>query len=206
MEMEVYRDIEGYEGLYQVSNLGNVKSLKRLIKKGRKCSTIIEKPDLIMKLKNHRSGYLCITLCKDGKRKMYQIHRLVALAFIPNPDKLPCINHKDENKTNNCVDNLEWCDRKYNNTYGNRIKKAIETYKINNQNGEYIFKGLLTKKIKGSSNAEKPVIQLSKDGIEIEKYKSLSEASRQTKINLGHIGECLKGKRNIAGGYIWKYL
>ena len=123
--MEIYKDIEGYEGLYQVSNLGNVKSLGNDKKRKEK----ILKPN-----KNNR-GYLYVGLYKDGKVKHY-IHRLVAQAFLQNPNNLPEINHKDEDKTNNHVTNLEWCDRKYNINYGTLKEKlskpviCIETGKI----------------------------------------------------------------------------
>ena len=94
---EIYRDIKGYEGLYQVSNLGNVKSLNYN-------NTNKEK---VLQLCAHEKGYLYVGLYKNGKRKSYIVHRLVAETFLNNPDNLPEINHKDENKTNNCVDNLE---------------------------------------------------------------------------------------------------
>lgn len=100
---EIYKDIQGYEGLYKISNLGNVYSY---------VSNKILKPSA-----HTRTAHLGVTLCKNNKHKRFQVHRLVAEAFIPNPLNLPCINHKDEDPTNNCVDNLEWCDYKYNNQY-----------------------------------------------------------------------------------------
>lgn len=114
---EIWRDIEGYEGLYQVSNMRRIKSLnyrhtgKEEIKKQQKI----------------KSGYLHVQLHKDGERKHYQVHRLVAQAFIPNPEGLPQVNHKDEDKTNNCVTNLEWCSVLYNNTYGSRMEKVVKS-------------------------------------------------------------------------------
>ena len=111
--MEEWRDIKGYEGLYQVSNLGRVRS-KRKILKGT--------PD--------KDGYLRVALCKNGTRKYFGIHRLVAIAFIYNANNYPCVNHKDENKTNNRVKNLEWCTIAYNNCYGNRLKRVSEANKI----------------------------------------------------------------------------
>ena len=103
---EIWKDIVGYEGLYQVSNLGNVKRIN-FFKKERfviPCSK--------------GSGYLYVSLSKNNKQKNFYIHRLVATAFIENPDNLPVINHKDENRSNNIVDNLEWCTQKYNCNYG----------------------------------------------------------------------------------------
>ena len=102
--MEEWRDIQGYEGLYMVSNLGRVKSLN-YHRTGK---------ERIMKPSDNGHGYLFVVLCKDGKDKNCRINRLVAQAFLPNPDNLPEVNHKDENKYNNCVENLEWCDRSYN--------------------------------------------------------------------------------------------
>ena len=93
-----------YTGLYQVSNLGRVRSLGN--DKTRK--------ERILKPKINNKGYLQVILCKNGKVKTFLVHRLVATAFIPNPDNLPVVNHRDENPLNNCVDNLEWCTQKYN--------------------------------------------------------------------------------------------
>lgn len=119
--IEIWKDIEGYEGLYQISNLGNVKSLNYN-------HTGLEKR---LKPQKSNKGYLRIELCKNGKKKKFSIHELVADTFIENPNNLPCVNHKDENKINNNVENLEHCTYSYNNTYGNRIKKFLETKKKN---------------------------------------------------------------------------
>ena len=109
MQDEVWKDILGYEGVYQVSNLGRVRSLSR---KGTK-----SKDTYILKIQKYKTGYLYVNLCKSNKRRKWKIHRLVAIAFIPNPSNLLYINHKDENPTNNCVENLEWCTQDYNNKY-----------------------------------------------------------------------------------------
>jgi hypothetical protein len=106
--MEIWKDIEGYEGLYQVSNLGNIKAL------GNGGSNSKER---ILNPQKNNKCYLQVGLRKQGKRKFYLIHRLVAEAFINNPQNLPQINHKDEDKTNNQVNNLEWCDCQYNIDY-----------------------------------------------------------------------------------------
>ena len=104
---EIFKDIAEYEGLYQVSNLGNVKALNyRHTGK-----------DKILKPKNKKDGYLEVNLCKEGKVKHHLIHRLVGQAFIENPNNLPQINHRDEDKTNNASSNLEWCDAAYNINY-----------------------------------------------------------------------------------------
>ena len=118
--IEEWRDIKGYEGKYQISNLGRIKSLKNC--KGNYREKILDiKPD--------NRGYIRAFLYKNGKCKPYQVHRLVALHFIPNPNNYPIINHKDEDKTNNNVENLEWCTYQYNNNYGTRNKKCSEKMK-----------------------------------------------------------------------------
>lgn len=113
MNNEIWKDIEGYEGLYQISNKGRVKSFHG---KGR-----------IMKLGTHPLGYKLATLTKDGEQNTKQVHRLVAQAFIPNPENLPVINHKDENPSNNNVKNLEWCTQKYNLNYGTCQERKEKT-------------------------------------------------------------------------------
>lgn len=114
--MEIWRDIKDYEGLYQVSNLGRVKSLKYGKEK-------------ILKGYKYRGGYLRVDLYKERKVKHFPIHRLVASAFINNPNNLPQVNHKDEDKTNNCAENLEYCDSSYNTNFGTRNERIAEKTK-----------------------------------------------------------------------------
>lgn len=122
---EIWRDIKGYEGLYQVSNLGRVKSLERYVKGIYGLRKVQQKIISITRIRTN--GYMQVHLTKNGIAKTYQVHRLVAEAFIPNPHNLPIVNHKDENKINNCVWNLEWCTYSYNLTYGNRLLKVKNT-------------------------------------------------------------------------------
>lgn len=126
--MEVWKDIiiEGFEG-YQVSNLGRVRSFDR-ISKGKNDSQRLVKGRVLIqqKLKN---GYLRVGLCDGIKMTKFLVHRLVAQAFIPNPNNLPQINHKSEVKTDNRVENLEWCDHKYNNNYGTVNERRSQRYK-----------------------------------------------------------------------------
>lgn len=110
--MEEWKEVPGYEGLYEVSNTGNVKSLIK---------------NKIIKGFINRCGYRLVGLSKNKILKRFQVHRLVAQVFIPNPDNLPMVNHKDEDKSNNSVDNLEWCDAKYNIHYGTRSDKVKNT-------------------------------------------------------------------------------
>lgn len=119
MENEIWKDIAGYEGKYQVSNRGRVKSLN-YNRTGQ---------ERILKVGNVGNGYLGVILYKNGKIKRCKIHRLVTTAFIPNPDNLPEVNHKDKNKTNNCVDNLEWCTTQYNIDYS-KSKQVIGIHKV----------------------------------------------------------------------------
>lgn len=126
---EEWRDISGYEGLYQVSNLGRVKTLAN--NKSRK--------EKILKPQKDKYGYFFATLHRDGKRKMLKLHRLVANAFIPNQDNLPQVNHKDEIKTNNCVSNLEWCTNRYNINYGTRSKKVSKILTNRKDHSKRVF-------------------------------------------------------------------
>ena len=112
---EVWKDVQGYEGLYQVSNLGRVKSLERSVYHSKGGNRIY--PGKILNPSNNGDGYLFLYLSKNGTTKEYRVNRLVAEAFIPNPDNLEVVNHKDENKLNNSVENLEWCTVEYNNRY-----------------------------------------------------------------------------------------
>lgn len=125
--MEEWKDIKGYEGLYQVSSEGRVKSLSREVETLNKYGTMIKticSRILVPCLSS--VGYMNVNLYKDKKMKRFQIHRLVAEAFVPNPHSLPIINHKDECKTNNFASNLEWCSVEYNNRYGSKPKKLSE--------------------------------------------------------------------------------
>ena len=129
MNTEIWKDIENFEGLYQISNLGRVRSVDRVVhildpKSNREYNRHF--PECIKSTNLDTKGYVMVTLKKDGKTSRYRIHRLVAKAFIPNPNNLPQVNHKDENKENNCMSNLEWCTNDYNGTYGTRILRISE--------------------------------------------------------------------------------
>lgn len=125
---EIWKDIDGYEGLYKVSSMGRVYSVPRISPTGCKVN------GRFLCHGDNGHGYKIVNLWKDGKSKIKYVHRLVALAFIPNPDNLPEINHKDENKENNCVSNLEWCSNRYNVTYGTARKRGMATYRQNGHN------------------------------------------------------------------------
>lgn len=177
---EVWKNIEKYPG-YQVSNLGRVRSLNY-----RRTGQV-----MVLKPRKNNWGYLQVILCKDGKQKTCTVHRLVAIAFIPNPDNLPCINHKDENKENNCVENLEWCSVAYNNTYANRHKKVAEK-----------LCGILTNR----ADQSKRVAQYTLGGVLVAIYPSIMEAARQTGFSQGNISNCCLVRYKQAYGYIWCYI
>lgn len=185
MGIPVWKPVKGYEGLYEVSNVGIVKSLFRY-KKALKPSVT-------------KNGYLTVELFRDKIGKRFLVHRIVAESFIPNPDDLPQVNHKDEDKKNNNVDNLEWCSAKYNMNYGEGAKTRHK--KINYSKPCYAKNA----KINGMKTC-KPIFQFSKDGVIVNKYASAKEASRKTGFNHSHICECANGKRyKTVGNYIWKY-
>ena len=118
---EIWKPVVGYEGLYEVSSYGRVRSLDRYDSRNRFLK------GRILRLNDDGKGYLRVQLSSNGKAKMYSVHRLVAIAFLPNPDNLPEVNHRDEDKINNSVENLEWCDGKYNVNYGTRNDRIRDT-------------------------------------------------------------------------------
>ena len=164
---EVWKDILGYEGLYQVSDKGRLKSIGY----GK---------ERILKLVKDRGGYLTVGLRKNGEVKTCKIHRLVAQTFIPNPDNLSDINHKDEDKTNNSVQNIEWCSAKYNCNFGTRNQRISE-------------------------KTSKPVLQFTKDGELIREWKSATDVQRNLGYDNSHISKCCNEKRKSANGFVWKY-
>lgn len=184
--MEEYRDIKGFEGLYQVSNLGNVKSLERKVwcSRGRGYYKTI--PEKIMKTYDNGYGYLFVYLTKDGEQEKCYIHRLVAEAFLENPENLPEVNHISEDKEDNRVSNLEWCSSKYNCNHGTRNRRIAEA-------------------MTNHPKLSKPVIAISKESGLILEYPSAHEASRQTGIAQSSIAECCQGKLKSCGGYYWMY-
>lgn len=121
---EIWKDIEGYNGRYKISSFGRVMSMWQ----SNQYKTHIGKPKIV-KPAEHRQGYLYVYLTNNGEKTKHYVHRLVAEAFIPNPDNLPQVNHKSEVKTENFVENLEWCDGKYNNNYGSRLEKIANKHK-----------------------------------------------------------------------------
>ena len=179
---EIWKDIKDYEGLYQISNFGRVKSLRRLITNQYNSFYIEEK---ILKNWKNNKGYCLVTLCKNGTQKKIQVHRLVALHFLPNPGNLPEVNHKDENPQNNIVTNLEWCDRLYNVRYGTGIERQ-------------------KKKQLNDIKKSKRVLQYDLEGNLIREWASAMECGRNG-YNYGHVADCCRGERKTHKGFIWRY-
>lgn len=126
-QQEIWKDIKGYEGLYQISNLGRVKSLERLCRSPKGNRRVCER---ILSMSAGKARYYTVPLAKNGVVKSAKIHRLVATHFIPNPMNYPCINHKDENLLNNRVENLEWCSKEENRRYGTKQERMLNTRRL----------------------------------------------------------------------------
>ena len=185
-EEEIWKPIVGYEGFYEVSNTGKIRSVDRFTRgpSGKDERTRLVK-GRIRRVYLNKSGYYQVGLQTDSRQscKQHLVHRLVAQAFIPNPDNLPQINHKDENKQNNHVDNLEWCTSQYNVNYGTGLKRR-------------------------SKNKSKSVVQIDKNTLQIiNKFDSIRTAALAVGIgrSWAKISAVCLGKRKTAGGYRWAY-
>jgi hypothetical protein len=180
---EIWKDIPGYEGLYQVSSLGRVKSLGRNVMKWNHYSF---QPEKILRACTDNYGYLIVGLYKEKKLKSFKVHRLVAQAFIENPKNKDTVNHINGNKQDNSIENLEWA------TNAENKKHAFAT-------------GLTGGEHFRNNKRSVKVIQYDKGINLIEVYPSAREAERQTGICNTSIIQCCKSKIKTAGGYIWKY-
>lgn len=181
MVNEIWRDIKDYPN-YMVSNLGRVKSLNYR-KRGE---------EKILKNIKIKSGYLQVELCKNRKIKKYYIHRLVAQAFIDNPNKLPCIDHINTITTDNRVENLRWVTHKENSNNSLTIDKMSKNAHFKNKFG-----------IEHPNS--KPIIQFTLDGKLVRKWNSAADIQRELGIKNSNICSCCKGKLNSSGGFIWRY-
>ena len=156
------KDIKGYEGLYAVTSCGKVWSYKS---------------KRFLNIARSSNGYMNVALYKNGTRKQYSVHRLVAKTFMPNPNNLPEVNHKDENKSHNWINNLEWCDKKYNANYGTRNDRLAKVFGI-------------------------PVYCVELDRV----FESAHTAARILNLNVSHINECCNGIHKKTGGYHFKFV
>lgn len=179
---EQWKPVKGYEGYYEVSNTGKIRSLDRCVtirgnviqhRKGKLISSHINK-----------RGYVEVNISKHAKNATLKLHRLVAQAFIPNPFHYPQVNHKDENKQNNCVDNLEWCTNHYNSHYGTRSQRQAKS----------LTNGKTSKSVKQMLNGK--VIKI---------WPSMAEADRHGFCQ-GNVSKCCRGKIKTAYGYQWQYV
>ncbi len=172
------KDVIGYEQYYQVSRDGRVFSKGRqAVRRNGVPMTYYPKQ---LTPKDNGNGYLTVMLYNEHGGKRFYVHRLIAQTFVENPFNYPQVNHKDENKQNNCADNLEWCDSKYNLCYGTHTQRV-------------------------ASALSRAVVQYSSDHQFIKEYPSAMEAMRNTGIRQGSISRCCNGQQYHAGGFIWKY-
>ena len=164
---EIWKDVEGYEGLYKISNMGRLYRIKK---------------DVITEGYVDENGYPVVSFFKDRKNTSVRVHTLVARAFVPNPNNLPFVNHKDENKRNNRADNLEWCTQKYNINYGKN------------------------KEVMSRNNGRKRAIELiDENGNVLKEFSSISDASRELGIGHANISYVCSGKNKTAGGKRFRY-
>lgn len=195
---EVWKDIVGYEGIYQISNTGKVKRLAG--------SCYTAHTDRIVTATNNGTGYFKVVLSKNNNGKQFLVHRLVAQAFIPNPNNYEFVNHKDENKKNNNVENLEWCTKSYNSIYYlNFDPKRKQEY-----GKRFAGKSPMLKRVPRKYFYK--VIQKTKDGNTIEVYENLSQASIKTGIEISDITRACRAnfeserkRSHTSNGYIWEF-
>lgn len=198
MIQEEWRDVVGYEGYYIVSNRGVVKSVDRVVPQGCSMRTVKSK---IKSVYFNSYGYPCVSLCKDCKTRAMPIHRILAMAFIPNPDNKPYIDHIDTDKSNFSLDNLRWVTAKENANNPLTLSHCRENLYID----EVMQRRLKTRKERQRITAPKDVYQYDLDGELLAHYDSSIEAERKTGVNAMSIRDACKKKRYSAGGFLWSY-
>ena len=188
--------VYNYTNKYQVSNFGRLRALN-FHRSGY---------SKLLKLRNTSDGYLQVGLRKDGKQTMFRVHRLVANAFIENPNNLPVVNHKDENKQNNNVDNLEWCTVEHNNTYGSRVENMAKTHtgmKRSQDTCDNISKSLKGKNTGDKNPRAKKVMCIETGYV----FTTVKDAAQWCNLKWSTtIIKCCKGEADTAGGFHWKYV
>jgi len=183
--MENWKDIKGYEGLYQISDKGNIKSIDRSVVRE---NHFIKLKGQLKQCSINNRGYYSTTLCKNSHYQHFVIHKLVAIAFIPNPDNKEYINHKDGNKLNNSVDNLEWVTMSENNQHAYDIGLKI---------------GAATGLFGALNPSSKPIYMLSKSGDIIKEFPGIHEAARELNLSATNICAAINGRSGSCGGYKW---
>lgn len=197
MKGEIWKSIDGYIGLYEVSNKGRIKSLNRITKRTNTSTRKLK--SVILKNQKCTNGYLFVALSKDGIRRQFLVHRLVAIAFIPTNIEGLDINHIDENKTNNNVTNLEWISHKENSVYGTKIERAKQKLNVKGEKNPMFGKrGILNKN-------SIPIDQYLKDGTFVKSHISATEISREYGYNASSILRTAKGYLKQAYGFVWRY-
>ena len=184
---EIWKDIPEWEGLYMASNAGHIKSVSHWVQTKGRAMRLTK--SVILKPKKTPFGYLTVRLQdkSNSRDKFYMVHRLIADTFIPNTDNLPFINHKDEDKTNNIVGNLEWCTAKYNVNYGTCLERRAETQKTTHPN-------------------MKKVRQMSSDGVILREYLSVSEAARAVNVDKSRLSRCCRNSTFLCRGFKWEFV
>lgn len=185
---EEWKDVVGFEGYYLVSNTGKVFSTRseKLLKQ-KKCN-----------------GYRRVNLSVNGKVESWTVHRLVAVAFIPNPENKPTVNHINEIKDDNRVENLEWATVLEQNVHGTRLQRAREHTDYKARKIDYAVVASKHDYKRLAQICSKAVHQFDKNGVFIKTYQSLKDASKETGARIAHISSCIHGKRKTAGGWVWK--
>lgn len=183
---EIWKPVVGYEKYYEVSNLGRVRS---------------NRTGKVLKYNVTPNGRATVELFGDvgTKSKRLLVHRLAAIAFIPNPNNYPQINHKDENPSNNCVENLEWCTAKYNMNYGTRLARQLAHIDYSDPKRKKIAR-------ENGKKACKPVLQFTKCGEYIAQHESIRAAAKESGVRDTKICDVLRGRAPSAGGFKWKYV
>ena len=194
---EVWKPVKGYENSYEVSNLGNVRSVDRIVEQKAKCGSTAKhlyKGKLLSPV-HQADGYLTVNL----SGKVIGVHRVVALTFLPNSDGKPYVNHIDGIKTNNRLDNLEWCTPQEN-------TKHAFVHNLVNLNTKKKREQFDNCRAKADEKNRKRIAQYDTSGNFIKEYGSIAEASKSTGANVTHISLCAKGKQKTCGNYIWRYV
>ncbi len=179
---EIWKDIKGYEGIYKVSSLGRIKYLERTNSGG------VYVPEGIKRPQDNGNGYKYVQLKKEGTRKNFYIHRIVAECFLPNPEKLKEVNHKNENKSDNRAENLEWCTHSYNNSYGTKIERT-------KKHPNYIAR---------TQRAKTKIICIYPDG-RSKRFPSQVECARELGVPVAGINQVLKKRQKTHYGYRFEY-